>query len=52
MKLAVLVPAYNEEKTVGKVIYQIPKRISGIEKVEIIVVDDVSTDRTASEAKF
>lgn len=50
MKLAVVVPAYNEEKTVGKVIHQIPKRIPGIEKVEIIVVDDGSTDWTVSEA--
>lgn len=51
MKLVVIIPAYNEEKTVGEVIRQIPKRIEGIEKVEVIVVDDGSTDGTASEAR-
>ncbi|MEM3555947.1 MAG: glycosyltransferase family 2 protein [Candidatus Micrarchaeia archaeon] len=50
MKLAVIIPAYNEEKTIGKVIREIPRKISGVNKVEVIVVDDGSTDGTASEA--
>ena len=50
MKLAVIIPAYNEEKTIGKVIREIPKKIAEVKKVEVIVVDDGSTDNTDSEA--
>jgi glycosyltransferase involved in cell wall biosynthesis len=50
MKLVVVIPAYNEEKTIGKVIREIPRKLNGIDKVEVIVVDDGSTDKTISEA--
>ncbi len=51
MKLAITIPAFNEEKTIGKVIEEIPKKISGIKTIEIIVIDDGSTDKTAKIAK-
>lgn len=51
MKLAIFIPALNEEKTIGKVIQSIPKTIEGINKIEIIVVDDGSTDKTGDIAK-
>jgi len=51
MKLVITIPAYNEEKTIAKVIQEIPKKIPGIRKIELIVVDDGSTDKTASAAK-
>jgi len=47
MKLSILIPAYNEENTIGDVIDEIPKNISGIDQIEIIVVDDGSNDKTA-----
>ena len=50
MKLVVLIAAYNEEKTINDVILKIPKKISGIDKVEILVVDDGSTDKTVEFA--
>ncbi len=50
MKLVVTIPAFNEEKTIGKVIAEIPKKIKGIDKVEVIVIDDGSIDGTAKEA--
>ncbi len=37
MKLAILIPAFNEEKTIGQVIKSIPTKLNGIDKVEIIV---------------
>lgn len=45
MKLIVLLPAYNEENSIKKVIKSIPKKIGEI-IVTVIVVDDGSTDKT------
>lgn len=50
MKLAVQIPALNEERTIGDVIARIPKDIPGTDEVVVIVVDDGSTDRTAEIA--
>ncbi|MBU1110649.1 glycosyltransferase family 2 protein [Patescibacteria group bacterium] len=51
MKLFVQIPCYNEEETLPLVIRSIPREIAGIERVEIIVIDDGSTDRTAQVAR-
>jgi len=51
MKLAILIPAYNEEKTLGRVIKTLPKKFKGVEKYEIIVVNDGSFDDTEKVAK-
>jgi len=51
MKLVITIPSYNEEITLPKVIQEIPKKISGIDKIEVLVIDDGSTDRTAEIAK-
>src|SRR5215208_4314423 len=50
MKLVVTIPALNEEKTIAQVVQGVPRRIPGISEVEVIVVNDGSTDRTAEEA--
>jgi len=47
LKLTVFIPAYNEENTIGKVINDIPKTIDGINKIQVVVVDDGSSDKTA-----
>lgn len=46
-KLSIIVPAYNEEKTISAILDKISevKLISNIEK-EVVVVNDCSTDRT------
>lgn len=51
MKLIVTIPAYNEEKTIDKVIKEIPRQISGIETIEVLVINDGSTDNTVEVAK-
>jgi len=51
MKLSIIIPAYNEEKSIGSVIREIPKELKGIKTVEIIVIDDGSKDNTVNEAK-
>lgn len=50
MKLVVTIPAYNEEKTIANVITEIPQEIEGIESVEVLVIDDGSTDETIKQA--
>jgi glycosyltransferase involved in cell wall biosynthesis len=48
--IAVVIPAYNEEPTVGMVVRGIPRVIGG-RAVDVIVVVDGSDDRTAQEAR-
>ena len=51
MKLIVQIPCYNEEKTLPQTVRDIPRRIVGIEKVEVLIIDDGSTDKTVEVAK-
>lgn len=51
VKLIVMIPAFNEEKYLPLVIKEIPKEIPGIDKIEILVIDDGSTDGTVTAAK-
>lgn len=44
MKLFVIIPAYNEEKSIIEVINRIPSQIEGIVTIKIVVIDDGSTD--------
>lgn len=51
MKLIVTISAHNEEKSLPSVIKSIPKKIPGITRIETLVLDDGSTDRTVHVAK-
>lgn len=51
IKLSVIIPVYNEESTIRKVIEEVKKvQLKKIEK-EIIIVDDFSTDKTSNILK-
>jgi len=50
LKLIILIPAYNEEGTIKQVIEEIPKSFDSIRDIEIIVIDDGSSDNTAKIA--
>jgi len=50
MKLIVQIPCYNEERTLPKTIADIPRQIPGIETVEVLVIDDGSSDKTSEVA--
>ena len=50
MKLSIIIPCYNEEKTIEEIIKRIHK-YSKIRNKEIIVIDDGSNDKTKSILK-
>jgi cellulose synthase/poly-beta-1,6-N-acetylglucosamine synthase-like glycosyltransferase len=47
MKTSVVIPAYNEAQTLGDCLTSLVRQASGRQDIEIIVVDDGSTDNTA-----
>lgn len=49
--LVVMIPAYNEEATIGDVIREAPRQVSGVDRVLVLVIDDGSRDRTAAVAR-
>jgi glycosyltransferase involved in cell wall biosynthesis len=51
MKLIVQIPCHNEAATLPGVVADIPRAIEGVDKVEILVIDDGSTDGTADVAR-
>ena len=50
-RLLVVIPALDEAKTVASVILGIPRKLDGVSSVEVLVVDDGSSDDTAAEAQ-
>jgi len=46
MILSIIIPVYNEEKTIIKILEKIKRNTTNVFKYEIIVVDDGSTDQS------
>ena len=51
-KLIVQIPAYNEQETIAEAILSIPRSFTGIDRVEVLVIDDGSTDSTGEAARI
>ena len=51
MKIIVQIPCLDEEETLPLTVRDIPRKIDGVDEVEILVIDDGSTDRTLEVAK-
>jgi glycosyltransferase involved in cell wall biosynthesis len=51
MKLMVQIPCLNEEATLPATIAEIPRQIAGVDEIELLVIDDGSTDRTVEVAR-
>jgi glycosyltransferase involved in cell wall biosynthesis len=51
MKLVIQIPCYNEETSLPETVRHIPKKVEGVDEVEVIVVNDGSTDKTSEVAK-
>ena len=50
-KLIIQIPCFNEEETLPVTLAALPRSIPGVEKVEWLIIDDGSTDRTAEIAE-
>lgn len=51
IKLIIQIPCLNEEETLPLAVASLPKSIKGIDQIEILVIDDGSTDRTSAVAR-
>lgn len=51
MKLIIQIPCYNEEATLPETIADLPQVIEGVDEIEILVIDDGSTDHTVDVAR-
>jgi len=50
-KLIIQIPCYNEEKTLGITLKSLPRKLTSIDIIEWLIVDDGSTDRTVEVAR-
>jgi len=51
MKLIIQIPCFNEAQMLPKTLAQLPRKVEGFDRVEILVVDDGSKDNTADVAR-
>lgn len=51
MKLVIQIPCYNEEGTLGVTLQALPKSIEGIDEIQILIIDDGSSDKTLDVAR-
>ena len=51
MKLIIQIPCYNEEKSLPVTLNALPKKIDGIDEIEVLIINDGSTDKTVDVAK-
>jgi glycosyltransferase involved in cell wall biosynthesis len=50
-KLIIQIPCYNEEKSLPVALADLPRNVPGFDKVEWLIINDGSTDRTVEVAK-
>lgn len=51
MKLSILIPVYNEENTLETIVERVLDVEYGVEKIEVVIVDDCSTDSSFDVAQ-
>jgi glycosyltransferase involved in cell wall biosynthesis len=51
MKLVIMIPCLNEETTLPLTLSTIPRKIPGVDSIDILVIDDGCTDKTVEVAK-
>ena len=50
MKLIIQIPCLNEAETLPATLADIPRKIDGVDEIEVLVIDDGSTDETSDVA--
>ncbi len=51
MKVVVQIPCLNEEHTLPAVIADLPKTLPGVDEIQLLIIDDGSTDNTVAVAR-
>jgi len=51
IKLIIQIPCYNEAQTLPITIHDLPRQLPGVDLIELLVIDDGSTDETAKVAE-
>jgi len=51
MKLIIQIPCYNEEATLSLALDELPKQVKGFDVVEVLIINDGSTDNTVKVAQ-
>ena len=51
IKIAIVVPVFNESAVIYKVLKSIPKKIKGVSEIDVTVINDGSTDNSQFEVK-
>jgi glycosyltransferase involved in cell wall biosynthesis len=52
MKLIIQIPCFNEEGTLALTLSELPRKLEGIDHIEILIVNDGSTDNTRGVARM
>ncbi len=50
-KLIIQIPCYNEEATLGITLAELPRKLPGVDRIEWLVINDGSRDRTVEVAQ-
>ena len=50
-KLIIQIPCYNEEATLGLTLSELPRQVPGVDRVEWLIINDGSRDRTVEVAR-